>query len=85
MSTALSAPKVETHTSAAVSADPTGPVRAFLAQQRGLVPADVADVLYDHRGGAAVRHVFSVASALDSLVLGEAQILGTLVGVVRKY
>jgi glutamyl-tRNA reductase len=53
-------------------------VRAFLASQRGLPPAAVADVLYDHRGSAAIRHVFSVASALDSLVLGEAQILGQL-------
>lgn len=58
--------------------DPTGPVRMFLAARRGLAAADVADVLYDHRGSAAVRHVFAVASALDSLVLGEAQILGQL-------
>jgi glutamyl-tRNA reductase len=58
--------------------DPTGPVRTFLAARRGLAAADVADVLYDHRGSAAVRHVFAVASALDSLVLGEAQILGQL-------
>lgn len=56
----------------------TGAVRAFLAEQRGLEPAAVADVLYDHAGSAAVRHVFRVASALDSLVLGEAQILGQL-------
>jgi glutamyl-tRNA reductase len=38
----------------------------------------MAEVIYDHAGGAAVRHVFKVASALDSLVLGEAQILGQL-------
>ena len=70
--------RVEVYGVGKPSADPTGPVRAFLATQRGLAPADVADVLYDHRGNAAVRHVFSVASALDSLVLGEAQILGQL-------
>jgi glutamyl-tRNA reductase len=70
--------RVEVYGVARPGADATGPVRAFLATQRGLVPADVADVLYDHRGSAAVRHVFSVASALDSLVLGEAQILGQL-------
>jgi glutamyl-tRNA reductase len=45
---------------------------------RSIKPAEVADVLYDHRGISAVRHVFRVASALDSLVLGEAQILGQL-------
>ncbi len=58
--------------------DATGPVRRFLAEQRGLQAKDVADVLYDHRGDAAIRHVFRVASALDSLVVGEAQILGQL-------
>ncbi|HSR96809.1 MAG TPA: glutamyl-tRNA reductase [Kofleriaceae bacterium] len=70
--------RVEVYGVAKQGADATGPVRTFLAEQRGLVPSDVADVLYDHRGSAAVRHVFSVASALDSLVLGEAQILGQL-------
>jgi glutamyl-tRNA reductase len=70
--------RVEVYGVGKPGADPTGPVRAFLAAQRGLAAADVADVLYDHRGPAAVRHVFSVASALDSLVLGEAQILGQL-------
>jgi len=70
--------RVEVYGVARPGADATGPVRAFLAAQRGLPAGEVADVLYDHRGGAAVRHVFSVASALDSLVLGEAQILGQL-------
>jgi glutamyl-tRNA reductase len=70
--------RVEVYGVGKPGADPTGPVRGFLASQRGLAPTDVAEVLYDHRGTAAVRHVFSVASALDSLVLGEAQILGQL-------
>jgi glutamyl-tRNA reductase len=70
--------RVEVYGVAKSGSDATGPVRTFLAARRGLDPTDVAEVLYDHRGGAAVRHVFSVASALDSLVLGEAQILGQL-------
>lgn len=70
--------RVEVYGVAKAGHDATGPVRKFLAEQRGLKPADVADVLYDHTGSSAVRHVFRVASALDSLVLGEAQILGQL-------
>jgi glutamyl-tRNA reductase len=70
--------RVEVYGVARPGSDATGPVRSFLATQRGLAPSDVANVIYDHRGSAAVRHVFSVASALDSLVLGEAQILGQL-------
>jgi glutamyl-tRNA reductase len=70
--------RVEVYGVARPGPDPIAPVRGFLAAQRGLPPSSVADVLYGHRGGAAVRHVFSVASALDSLVLGEAQILGQL-------
>lgn len=34
--------------------------------------------LYIHQGEAAVRHVFRVASSLDSMVLGEPQILGQI-------
>ena len=32
--------------------------------------------LYRHEGEAALRHLFAVASALDSLVIGEPQVLG---------
>jgi glutamyl-tRNA reductase len=70
--------RVEVYGVAKPGSDATGPVRRFLAEQRGIAPSAVADVLYDHRGSQAVRHVFRVASALDSLVLGEAQILGQL-------
>jgi len=39
---------------------------------------DIASSLYVHQDRLAVEHAFSVASGLDSMVLGEAQILGQL-------
>jgi glutamyl-tRNA reductase len=54
------------------------PGAALRVREHLLRKADVAAALYEHRGSAAVRHVFSVASSLDSLVVGEAQILGQL-------
>lgn len=39
---------------------------------------NLASSLYAHRDRPAVEHTFSVASGLDSMVLGEAQILGQL-------
>ena len=39
-------------------------------------PLALHDYLYRHADAAAVRHLFRVATGLDSLVLGEPQILG---------
>lgn len=39
---------------------------------------DIASSVYVHQEQRAVEHAFSVASGLDSMVLGEAQILGQL-------
>lgn len=47
----------------------------FLAIQRGLTSSDIHPELFVHRDRQAIEHLFAVASSLDSMVIGEAQIL----------
>ncbi len=47
----------------------------FLADFHGLDPAAFFDDLFERTGEDAVRHLFTVAASLDSMVVGEAQIL----------
>ena len=51
-------------------------VAAFLASHHGRSVAELEPFLYRIEGEAAVRHAFRVAASLDSMVLGEPQILG---------
>ncbi len=53
-------------------------VLRWLAGFHGLPPADLENALYVYRDTEAVRHMMRVASGLDSMVLGEPQILGQL-------
>jgi glutamyl-tRNA reductase len=47
-----------------------------LRQNADLVVSDLDEHLYEHKDGDAMRHVLRVASSLDSMVVGEPQILG---------
>ncbi|MDA9777285.1 glutamyl-tRNA reductase [Rubripirellula sp.] len=50
-------------------------VASFLAEQQGLSVDEVIDQMIYRSGNQAVEHLFTVASSLDSMVVGEAQIL----------
>lgn len=51
-------------------------VVAFLAEFHGLDVDQIFSQLFEHTGEDFVRHLFTVAASLDSMVVGEAQILG---------
>ncbi|AGL21157.1 glutamyl-tRNA reductase [Actinoplanes sp. N902-109] len=55
-----------------------GDVCSVLAEESGIEANDLAGHLYVHYDEAAVRHSFRVSSGLESMVVGEAQILGQL-------
>jgi glutamyl-tRNA reductase len=55
----------------------------WLAEAGGVSPQELQSHTYLLEGNEAARHAFRVASGLDSMVLGEAQILGQLKDAVR--
>lgn len=55
----------------------------WLAESGGVAPTLLRSHAYTLHDDEAARHVFRVASGLDSMVLGEAQILGQMKDAVR--
>jgi glutamyl-tRNA reductase len=51
-------------------------LRNFIRKYYGFEPDQFQKYFFEHREKAAVRHMFRVASSLDSMVVGEPQILG---------
>ncbi|MGH9263706.1 MAG: glutamyl-tRNA reductase [Acidimicrobiales bacterium] len=51
-------------------------VRHFLSELSFVPPEEFSDHLYVHYDDAAAAHLFAVAAGLDSVVLGESQVLG---------
>jgi len=56
----------------------------WLCRQRGLDPKVMAGCFYIHHGRDAVRHSLRVAAGLDSMILGEPQILGQMKNAYRS-
>ena len=68
--------RVEVYTATRNAAVPSfEQVADFLARFHGIEPAEVRGQLYQLEAEDAVRHLFTVASSLDSMVVGEPQIL----------
>ncbi|MBK6385463.1 MAG: glutamyl-tRNA reductase [Rhodoferax sp.] len=59
------------------------PTLHWLAQSGGVSPSLLRSHAYTLENGLVARHAFRVASGLDSMVLGEPQILGQLKDAVR--
>src|SRR5512147_3168173 len=57
-------------------AEEVATVRGWLAREAAKSGVAIEPILYAHTDDGAVRHAFRVASGLDSMVLGEPQILG---------
>ncbi len=69
---------------AGTAAEPERIVLECWAGAGGRSAAELASYVYIHQDVDAVRHLFTVASSLDSLVLGEPQILGQLKEAYRR-
>ena len=68
--------RVEVYGFAEVPGEARAVAFRHLCRHRGVDQAAVDPILYTHVEGEAVRHAFRVASSLDSMMIGEPQILG---------
>ena len=59
-------------------------LKRLLAEPRGVSADDLAEPLYSHYEEEAVRHLFDVAAGLDSMVIGEPQILSQVRDAFRR-
>ncbi len=55
-----------------------GHIKSFISEYKSLPLSKFNEHMYVYEGEEAIRHVFRVASSLDSMVVGEPQILGQI-------
>src|SRR5205823_7636596 len=70
--------RVEITVTTGDTSDPHAIVDSFLADHKAVSAGAIGPHLYRHEGREAIHHLFRVAASLDSMVVGEPQILGQL-------
>jgi glutamyl-tRNA reductase len=68
--------RTEVYASATKFHPSVGDVADFLSEQAGMASGDLMDHLYSYYDEAAITHLFGVAAGVDSVILGEGEILG---------
>jgi glutamyl-tRNA reductase len=68
--------RVEVYAVAEVPGEARAAVFRRLCQHRGIDPAVIERLVYTYLDDEAIRHTFRVAASLDSMMIGEPQILG---------
>ncbi len=66
-----------------LSEDGLGNLHSFFGSWRGKPASELSAYTYAYSGPEAARHLFRVASGLDSVVVGEAQILGQVTSALK--
>jgi len=70
--------RVEIYAYAQDSAEGVEQIQQFISMYHNLSRESLAQALYVHVDAQGARHIFRVASSLDSMIVGEPQILGQL-------